>query len=265
MKPTVQASFRPRLRHALGALFVALFSVVSLPTHAADSGAQAYKFGLTLLQGSGKLQTETRSVGSFSAVEVQGSMNVVLRPAAREAMTLQADDNLLVLVETRVVNRSGVPTLVIGLREHANFSSRNPITLTVDVVTLSSLSVRGSGKLSGDGIKAPALQIVVTGSGDVKLQKLSLDEASLKISGSGNADLSGKAGRLVLSISGSGDINTRALEADEVSVSIAGSGDASVNARKTLAVSIAGSGDVEYTGEATLKTAIAGSGHVKKR
>ena len=258
--------FHSRRRHARLALLAAsLLAAASLPIHAAEPGSLLQRIGLAGLQGSGKLQTEPRAVGSFSAIELHGSMNLVLRQAAREAVELRADDNLLTLVETRVVSRSGVPTLEVRIRDGTSYSSRNPITLTVDVVTLSALSVRGSGNVSGEGIKAPALKIVLAGSSDVKLHKLSLDEASLKISGSGNAELSGKAARLSLSSSGSGDINSRELEADEVSVSIAGSGDASVNARKTLGVSIAGSGSVDYVGDATVKTSVAGSGHVKKR
>ncbi|MEO8804826.1 MAG: head GIN domain-containing protein [Burkholderiaceae bacterium] len=266
MKPLHPPFFPPKTRPAHVALALAAALVAAgLPAHAAEPGSPFQQVGLTGVQGSGKLQTEQRNVGSFQAVDVHASMNVVLRQGAREAVELRADDNLLALVETRVISRSGVPTLEIRMRDHTSYSARNPITLTVDLVTLSSLSVRGSGNVSGDGLKVPALKIAVAGSGNVKLQKLSLDEASLKISGSGNAELAGKAGRLGIAISGSGDINTRELEADEVGVRIAGSGDASVNARKTLSVSIAGSGDVEYTGDATLKTSIAGSGHVKKR
>lgn len=258
--------FFPRTRRARSAFVAAaLMAAGGLPAHASDSGSLLQRIGLPGAQGSGKLQTEPRSVGSFHAIELHAPMNLVLRQGAREAMELRADDNLLALVETRVVSRSGVPTLEIRSRDGIGFSTRNPITLTVDVVSLSGLSVRGSGNVSGEGLKAPALKIAVAGSGNVKLQKLSLDEASVKISGSGNADLAGKVARLALAISGSGDINTRELEADEVSVSIAGSGDASVNARNTLGVSIAGSGDVAYTGEATVKTSIAGSGRVKKR
>lgn len=258
-------SFARAQRVRCAVVAVALLAVSGLPARAADTGSSLQPIGLTGVQGSGKLQTETRTVGSFQAIELHASLNLVLRQGAREVLELRADDNLLALVETRVVNRSGVPTLEVRTRDGSPFSSRNPITLTVDVVTLSSLSIRGSGNVSGEGLKAPALKIAVAGSGDVKLQKLSLDEVSLKISGSGNANLAGKVARLSVSISGSGDINTRDLEADEVSVRIAGSGDASVNAGKTLNVSIAGSGDVEYIGGATLKTSVAGSGSVKKR
>ena len=63
----------------------------------------------------------------------------------------------------------------------------------------------------------------------------------------------------------SGDVEAASLDADEVSVRIAGSGDAEVTARKTLAVSIAGSGDVRYRGDPKLTRSIAGSGTVARR
>ncbi|MEO8056732.1 MAG: head GIN domain-containing protein [Burkholderiales bacterium] len=261
--PTFRDSARRRTHLALA--LAAVLGALSPPSHATDSNSPLRSVGLMGVQGSGKLQTEARNVGSFSAVEVHESMDVVLRQGTHEAVELRADDNLLALVETRVISRSGVATLEIRMRDQTSFSSRNPITLTIDVVALSSLSVRGSGNVTGEGLKSPALKIAVAGSGNVKLKKLSLDDTSLKISGSGNAELAGKTGRLGLSISGSGDINTRELEADEVTVRIAGSGDASVNAGKTLNVSIAGSGDVEYSGAATVKSSVTGSGSVKKR
>lgn len=256
MKPTSQLLFAGTLAVALGGFVTA--------SHAGEAAAlqPAGLFGVT---GSGKLQSESRAVGSFQAIALHGSMNLVLRQATREALELRADDNLLPLIETKVVSRGGVPTLDIGSKDRSSFSTRNPITVTVDVVTLAALSASGSGDVSGEGLKAPALKISLAGSSDLKLGKVNFDEASVKISGSGKADLSGKAARFTLSISGSGDASTRELEADDVIVSIAGSGSASVNARKTLGVSIAGSGSVDYSGDPTLKTSVAGSGSVKKR
>ena len=255
-------SFARSMRFA-SALAAALIGPIPVSL-AADSGSPLQSVGLFGVTGSGKLQTEARAVGSFQAIELHASMDLVLRQGAREAVEVRADDNLLALIETRVVSRAGVPTLEIGTKDHTQYSSSNPITVTIDVVTLRALSVRGSGNVTGDGLKVPGLKINLAGSGNVKLQRLSLDEASVKISGSGNADLTGKAARLGLSIAGSGDVDTRELEADDVSISVAGSGGASVNARKTLVVSIAGSGSVDYVGDAAVKTSIAGSGRVKK-
>jgi len=215
--------------------------------------------------GSGKLGSETRAVGGFQAIDLKGSMELVVRQAAKESVELHGDDNLLPLVETVVVDHAGVPTLEIGTRRGANFSTRSPLVVTVDVASLQLLVVSGSGDVLADGMKAGDLQLHVSGSGDVQLRRLSADALKVKVSGSGDVAVDGHTAKLSVSIAGSGDVTTRELQADDVSVSIAGSGDAIVNARKTLAVSIAGSGDVTYTGDAAVKASVAGSGSVKKR
>ena len=242
------------------------FSVaVAAPVHAEEGGSWLQRAGSHLMTGSGKLQTETRAISGFQAISLRGPMQLVLRQGAREAVELRADDNLLALIETRVVDRSGVPTLEIGTRGGSRFDSRNDMTVTIDVLTLNALSVAGSGDVVGEGLKTAALKVQVTGSGDIRLRQLSSDEIRVEISGSGDVGLAGRVARLQVSIAGSGDVDTSGLEAEDVSVSIAGSGDAKVNARKTLGVAIAGSGDVAYTGDASLKSSISGSGSVAKR
>jgi hypothetical protein len=214
--------------------------------------------------GSGKLASETRPIGAFQAVRLAGSMNLVIRQGIKEAVQVQSDDNILPLIEATVTDRDGTPTLQIGMVKGAHFHTRSKMVVTVDVVTLRSLLIDGSGDAVADGLKAGELVVRVSGAGDVRLRQLSADTLAVNISGSGDVAASGRTGRLSLSIAGTGDVVTRELQADDVTISIAGSGDASVNARKTLAVSIAGSGDVDYTGEASVKTSIAGSGSVKK-
>jgi len=43
-------------------------------------------------------------------------MKLVLRQGAREGFELRANDNVLPLIETQVVDRGGVPTLEIGTK-----------------------------------------------------------------------------------------------------------------------------------------------------
>ena len=53
--------------------------------------------------GSGKVATETRAVVGFDAIALRGSITLELRQGEREGLELSADDNLLPLIETRVV------------------------------------------------------------------------------------------------------------------------------------------------------------------
>ena len=208
---------------------------------------------------------ETRPVGSFEAVSLRGPFKLVLRQAAREAVQVSADAQVLPLVETRVVTSGGLPTLEIATRRGAELPRRAAVTVTVDVASLSALTVAGSGEAQGDALTTKALRVVVAGAGDVKLGQLGTDSLAIKISGSGNVHAGGRSAKLAVDIAGSGDVDTTGLQSDEVAVGIAGSGDAKVDARKTLAVSIAGSGDVVYRGDATLTTSIAGSGRVRRQ
>jgi Putative auto-transporter adhesin, head GIN domain len=216
--------------------------------------------------GSGKATTETREASGFAAITVRGGIDVVVRQAAREAVQVSADDNLLPLLQTTVEGSGESRTLVIQWARGENIRTRAKAVVTVDVVKLTALSSSGSGDIVVEALKTPALALSISGSSDAKLSSLATEQLRVDISGSGDVQASGSATRLNVSIAGSGDVRSRELAADDVTISIAGSGDASVQANKTVAVSIAGSGDVEYRGAAVItKSRIAGSGSIRQR
>ncbi|CAN5859868.1 head GIN domain-containing protein [soil metagenome] len=242
--------------------------VVTPPAALADQDTHAFwlqRVGFSRTTGSGHLATETRPIGPFQAVLLRNPVKVVLRQGSRVAVAVSADDNLLPLIETRVIDHAGVPTLEITTRPDASFRTRNDLVLTVDAVTLHAISVSGSGELICDALEANELSLHLSGTGDIDLHKLSAESLFIRVSGSGDVRVAGRATKAGISIAGSGDVDTSKLDADEVRVSIAGSGDAKVVAHQTLAVTIAGSGDVAYAGEAAVKTSIVGSGSVRKR
>jgi Putative auto-transporter adhesin, head GIN domain len=213
-------------------------------------------------QGSGTAATEARAVSGFQAIAAAGPVKLVVRQAAREALELRADDNLLPLIETVVEGG----TLRIAPKRGESLRPRSPIIATVDVVNLKSLSLSGSGDVVVETLKTPSLELRLTGSSDARLHKLTTDELGVRVSGSGDVEAAGSATRLKASIAGSGNVRTKDLAADDVTISIAGSGDASVTANKTLSVTIAGSGDVVYGGSGALvKSSVTGSGSVRQQ
>lgn len=219
-----------------------------------------------LTTGSGRVLQETRPLADIVAIAVAGPFEVAVRQAARPALSLSGDDNLLPLVETVVEAGRRGPTLHIRLQRGASVSTRLPIRVTVDVVKLEALSLAGSGQARVDGLKSPSLALSVAGSAEARLDRLGVDRLDVGIAGSGHVHATGKAGQLKLSISGSGDADLKELVADEVSVSVAGSGDADITAQQSLSVSVAGSGDVTYGGAVgSIRQSVAGSGKVRRR
>lgn len=215
--------------------------------------------------GSGKSATEQRSVGEFEAIAVSGALRVEVRQAAKEAVSVTADDNLLPFIET-VVEASGAGrTLHVRPKRGESWRTKNEIKVVIDVVKLNAISNAGSGRLVVATLKTPALKLSIAGSADAQLRELDTDSLQLSIAGSGDVRAAGRAAKLRLSIAGSGDASLNDLASEDVTVSIAGSGDAQVTANKSLAATVAGSGDLRYRGTATeLKTTVMGSGTIRK-
>ncbi|ODV08556.1 MAG: hypothetical protein ABT20_11930 [Rubrivivax sp. SCN 70-15] len=217
--------------------------------------------------GSGKVATEIRTVpGDFDAIALAGSIDLVVHQAAKQAVTVSADDNVLALIETVVEQRAAGPTLVIRFKRGESLRRVSKAEVRVDVVHLRALSSAGSGDLRVGALTTPTLKLSLSGSSDARLQGLSTGSLEVSIAGSGDIGASGSAKQVRVGIAGSGDADLAALNADAVSVHIAGSGDASVTANQQLEVSIAGSGDVRYGGAVTnVKSSVAGSGSVTRR
>ncbi len=220
---------------------------------------------LAAVVGSGQTATEARNLADFQAIALAGSMDLLVRQGPTQSVQVEADDNLLPLLETVVETRNSVPTLVVRWKRGESYRTRGKVRVTVVVPRLSAVAAAGSGDITLEALNTPALNVVLSGSSDVRFSGLATDDLSVRISGSGDARGSGKARRLSVAISGSGNVKTPDLSADDVSISIAGSGDADVNAQKTLDVSVAGSGSVVYSGGAAVKSSIAGSGSVKRK
>lgn len=217
--------------------------------------------------GSGKVATEAREVGDFDAITTEGAIDVVVRQAAKAAVSVQADDNLLPAIETVVESRAQGRTLVVRTKRGESLSWRgDTVKVTVDVVQLRAITTAGSGDVRIESLTTPALKLTIAGSSDARLAGLDTDHFELRIAGSGDVVGAGRARLVKLGIAGSGDADLGGLIAEDVSVRIAGSGNANVTANQSLEVSVAGSGDVRYGGDASaVKLSAAGSGTVRKR
>jgi len=216
------------------------------------------------VKGSGEIATETRDPGAFDGVSLSGNFNVLVRQGSTARVELKADNNLLALIETKVVEGSKGRTLEISTKRGYNLSTTVTPQLTLDMPQLRAIAIAGAGDIRVEGMKTAAVDASIAGSGDIKFVDINIERLGLKIAGSGDISATGRSGSLSVSVAGSGDVRARGLEAEEVKVSIAGSGDAQVLATKKLNVSISGSGGVGYLGSPEISMSVAGSGKVKK-
>jgi hypothetical protein len=188
--------------------------------------------------GSGTIVSETRQVETYRGVRLTGAAKVVYTIADQASCEIEADDNLLPLIDTMVENG----TLKISFE-----GSLQP-TATIQI------------RLAGPPLKSFSL----VGSGTFETTEVDSGSFDFSITGSGTGSLSGQTQTLNVSVSGSGKILAPELKTADASIKIAGSGSADLHVDNSLNVSIAGSGKVTYSGEATTANSIAGSGKVEK-
>lgn len=191
------------------------------------------------VRGSGNLVTETREVSGFDDLVLLGSGDVIISITGTESLTIEAEDNIMPLLTSRVADGR----LELGSTE--SISPTEGITYTISAATLQDVTINGSGNIAISGLDTPSFEATINGSGDIEPV--------------------GTTDELSAAINGSGKFNGADLRARLGTVRVSGSGSAVVNVSENLAVNVSGSGDVDYLGDPTLTQQITGSGSVSQR
>lgn len=246
-------------------LLATLLAFGTSAVHAGTSKLSIFSgWGDEHITGSGKVVTQARAVSGYRAIAAVGPVTVVLRQSGKEGAVVQADDNVVPVIETRVVDGEEGKTLEVGIKNGVQVSTRNPIVVTVDANEVNAVTLSGSGDLRADALKATSLRASLTGSGDMRIRHLAAESLQVSVAGSGDFTASGKVRRQAVSLAGSGDVHNERLDSQEASVSIAGSGDVRVKVRERLKASLVGSGDLYYSGEPKVEQSIVGTGDLHK-
>ncbi len=215
--------------------------------------------GISITRGSGNVISQERQVSNFHQVDLSGIGDIILTQGDQEALTIDAEDNLMPLLRSDVQNG----TLFLGLKDttgRQNIMPTKPITFKLSVKNLDGVSISGSGSLQADSLKSTNLDLHASGSGKFIIHSLTADSLNTTISGSGDGEMAGEVKDQSITLSGSGNYQAGDLKSETCRITISGAGKMTVWATNTLDVRISGSGDVSYYGNPTLTKDISGSG-----
>lgn len=201
------------------------------------------------IKGSGNVITKEANVTSFDQLDVQGVFSVLLIQGSKEAVKIEADDNLQPLFE---VKNEG-SKLVISMKKDMNYDSKSKIKVYVTFKKLKSMELKTVGDISSsDNLNFDDLKISnkSVGSIDLKMtaQNLDIDNKSV-----GNVRLNGKAENAVIRNKGVGSVQAASFIVQKMDIDNSGIGSAEVNAAKELIVKDSFLGKVSNKGAATTK------------
>lgn len=171
----------------------------------------------------------------FDQILSNGSVDVELVAGPANSLKVQADDNILPQVKTRV--KDGV----LNVDSEGSYKTRHrPMVLLELHRPLSAVTLNGSGNMDING---------QTG-----------ESFSAKMVGSGNLRVTGKVDNLVLNSLGSGHFDGKDLMTENATLRCMGSGHSTVHADRFLDVHLMGSGDCSFAGNPKVTQQILGTG-----
>ena len=191
----------------------------------------------TGVEGSGSPASEVREVAPFTSVDLAGSNEVSISVGTTQSVRVEADDNLLDLVTTRV--RAG--ELVID--NDGDFQTRGPMRVQITLPELDAVTLSGSGTVSLQGIDTETLTVRLPGSGVIRA--------------------AGSVDRLRATLVGSGELLLDAVTAARATAVLSGSGLIRLTASDSLAATVSGSGTILYGGDpSSVIKSVTGSGAI---
>ncbi|WP_026770677.1 head GIN domain-containing protein [Asinibacterium sp. OR53] len=213
------------------------------------------------IEGSGNRVTETRPIEHAEKIRLGSIFDVEITKGPTTSVKVEADDNILPYVVTRMENGF----LLLELRDHIYIGHSAGIKVYITTDRLEELRLSGSGNITGKGkfTGADKLKVKVSGIGNMNLD-VNTPEVEAEISGSGSVSLSGETRNEQVRISGIGSYKGEDLKAESVKVRISGAGNAKVFADKDLDIHVSGIGSVYYKGAASITQSISGTGSVHK-
>lgn len=226
------------------------------------TSAQAQWWNSNSIQGNGKVITKTIQTANYEGLSVAGFFKVTIVEGREGTITLTGESNLLeeVVIEVKGNDLHIKVKNKINLKPSRGMK----IEVTVPTSKLSKVSLAGSGEIKNNfNLRSDQLKLSLAGSGSIKLN-LQANELETSLAGSGSIILNGTASHLKGSVSGSGSVDGYRLTAENASISVAGSGGYKLNCSGELKARVSGSGTISYKGKPErVDSKVAGSGKIK--
>jgi hypothetical protein len=191
------------------------------------------------VHGSGVRKTEKRDLPAFTSIETTGAFEVEVNCQKPASFGIEADDNIVPLIQTEV--RNGV----LHVTTTKSYNSRGGIVLRITVPDLESVKSTGAGKFHVTDVKNDSFEIQSTGAAQVVA--------------------TGQSKSLKIGSTGAGKIDAHNLRAETADVSVTGAASVDVYATDQLNVTVSGAGRVTYSGNPNVNKRVSGAGQVTKK
>lgn len=195
---------------------------------------------MNYISGNGDIVSEQREVDFFDKIDVSGNFDVDVLIAEKIKIDIEAEENLLKHIQTKVRDN----TLYISSRRNLRPTEEMSIIIQVPLIK----------KISCSGLN------------NIKAYDLNNDGLIINLSGASNIKASGITKYLDIDVSGAANIDAKDLLAGFVKIDASGASNAEIFASKLVNIDVSGAGNVTLFGPADdVKFNVSGAGSFKRK
>ena len=196
--------------------------------------------GPNVIVGSGHFVTESRPVRGFDAISISNGGRAIVTPGDVESLNITAEDNILPLIESRVVDG----TLTITLRAGAGSLSTRGMTYHIGMRAMRGFNGEAGSTIEAHGIDTAALEVRLS--------------AGSTFTGSGAAD------RLGLELSAGSRVDASALRSRVTTATLSAGSIAVVRVSDSLSVVASSGSQLEYLGNPAVQVQTSAGSTVRR-
>lgn len=216
---------------------------------------------INIVRGSGTLVTESREVGAFDSVQLDGTGKLIITQGESTSLTIEAEDNLIDSLKSTVAGN----TLKLGYQDRFWQKTLLPtetIIYTLTVTDLSAVTINGANSLEMKSLTTDALTLILNGAAEVNIKDLTAESLSVQLNGTGSVNIAGEVSSQDLSIDGAGTIQNGNLKSSQTTIEANGLGLATIWVTDSLNVTYNGGGTLNYYGEPAIIQNINGAADI---
>jgi hypothetical protein len=194
--------------------------------------------------GSRVAKEETRLIPPFTNLDISAMFEATVSVGPDCSLTLTVDDNLLPLVQTKVVEGR----LEIQFAEGMIIVTNSPQKVAIIAPGLKKIAAHGAAKVLADPVATDSFSVESEGASWVELNGLDVQSLEVKQTGAGRVTINGKGKALTLDTSDTSKLNALDALFDSVEVAISGSSRCEVYVTTSIEGEVTGNSSLDIVG-----------------
>jgi hypothetical protein len=213
------------------------------------------------IRGSGSISEETHTFTGITGVQLSTIGELDIHLGDKEELRIEADDNLLQYIETKMDGGY----LTIGSRRGVRLRPSQGVRYTLTVKELEFIGLSSTGNVHAPTLSADRFEIRVTSTGDLSVDGIEAKSLDVRISSTGDVRIGeGVVDEQEIHISSTGDYDGESVRSAKVTVGLSSTGSARLWAEQSLDATVRSTGSVYYKGNPEVSDSHSSTGRVKR-